>query len=594
MHLITHFPYRPSRGTQHLEAQGRLSFHPQSPKLVNVNLGKDFPKTFENQILSLFHSQKTSFLRSVVAIIRHGDRTPKQKLKMEVSDESFINIFQQYKGMTKGKIKLKKPRDMQKVLDTTRALLEKENIKESRSKLEQLKTVLEMYGHFSGINRKIQMKVITKTRLQLIAKWGGELTAVGREEAELMGKQYRSLYPGFYHLNDGIDTNKRLHRLHSSYQHDLKIYASDEGRVQMTAAAFTKGFLALNGELPPILVQMVKSANTNGLLDNETDELHEFAGQVKQRLHKIVQSKDVINETRIGNVIPTASSTMNKSLLQKSLGKMVDQLYEQVKSMTAAIKYIPNDVELYNHETVEIMLGRWSKLEKDFYDTSTGEFNVSKVPDIYDSIKYDILHNSVLAIPVMNDLYKTSQILADIVIPQEYGMTIAEKLNISHGYCVPLLQKIAVDLQANAYAGQDDSVHRISSSYSDGVTNDRHIRTRLYFTSESHIHSLFNILRFGGLCNTDNEEWNKATQFLSNVNELNYMSQIVIKHYEDTSKSADDPARQTIELYFSPGVALPTDEQNNQPVVAPMQKLHGSVNFADFIDFFSDVCNVSI
>ena len=142
MHPTIRFPCRPSRETQHFEAQGRLSFHPQSPKLVNVNLGKDFPKTFENQILSLLHSQKTSFLRSVVAIIRHGDRTPKQKLKMEVSDESFINIFQQYKGMAKGKIKLKKPRDMQKVLDTTRALLEKENIKESRSKLEQLKTVL--------------------------------------------------------------------------------------------------------------------------------------------------------------------------------------------------------------------------------------------------------------------------------------------------------------------------------------------------------------------------------------------------------------------------------------------------------------------
>lgn len=29
-------------------------------------------------------------------------------------------------------------------------------------------------------------------------------------------------------------------RLHSTYRHDLKIYASDEGRVQMTAAAFTK------------------------------------------------------------------------------------------------------------------------------------------------------------------------------------------------------------------------------------------------------------------------------------------------------------------------------------------------------------------
>ena len=62
-----------------------------------------------------------------------------------------------------------------------------------------------------------------------------------------------------------------LLRLHSTYRHDLKIYASDEGRVQMTAAAFAKGLLALEGEITPILVQMVKSANTNGLLDNESD-----------------------------------------------------------------------------------------------------------------------------------------------------------------------------------------------------------------------------------------------------------------------------------------------------------------------------------
>ena len=32
-------------------------------------------------------------------------------------------------------------------------------------------------------------------------------------------------------------------RLHSTFRHDLKIYASDEGRVQMTAAAFTKVLL---------------------------------------------------------------------------------------------------------------------------------------------------------------------------------------------------------------------------------------------------------------------------------------------------------------------------------------------------------------
>jgi hypothetical protein len=47
----------------------------------------------------------------------------------------------------------------------------------------------------------------------------------------------------------------------------------------MTAAAFAKGLLALEGELAPILVQMVKSANTNGLLDNESEELHGFSGE---------------------------------------------------------------------------------------------------------------------------------------------------------------------------------------------------------------------------------------------------------------------------------------------------------------------------
>ena len=47
-----------------------------------------------------------------------------------------------------------------------------------------------------------------------------------------------------------------LLRLHSTYRHDLKIYSSDEGRVQMSAAAFTQGLLDLEGaSLTPILVR---------------------------------------------------------------------------------------------------------------------------------------------------------------------------------------------------------------------------------------------------------------------------------------------------------------------------------------------------
>lgn len=32
------------------------------------------------------------------------------------------------------------------------------------------------------------------------------------------------------------------------------------------------------------------------------------------------------------------------------------------------------------------------------------------------------------------------------------------------------------------------------------MSPERHVRTRLYFTSESHVHSLLSTLRYGALC----------------------------------------------------------------------------------------------
>ncbi len=47
---------------------------------------------------------------------------------------------------------------------------------------------------------------------------------------------------------------------------------------------------------------------------------------------------------------------------------------------------------LYHEETLQLMVTRWGKLEKDF-KLKTGLFDISKIPDIYDCIKYDLLHN---------------------------------------------------------------------------------------------------------------------------------------------------------------------------------------------------------
>jgi len=162
-------------------------------------------------------------------------------------------------------------------------------------------------------------------------------------------------------------------------------------------------------------------------------------------------------------------------------------------------------------------------------------------------LRYDLQHNtSVLSSEPAQELYKYAKNMADVVIPQEYGITRSEKLTIAQGICAPLLRKIRADLQRNvdpgssSGAGGDDmdrpvgsgtgdhtssaettdggteeeeevgadedggedeaSVFRLNPRYSSGVCSPgRHVRTRLYFTSESHIHSLLTVLSLGGL-----------------------------------------------------------------------------------------------
>ncbi|XP_062411202.1 inositol hexakisphosphate and diphosphoinositol-pentakisphosphate kinase 2 isoform X8 [Sardina pilchardus] len=533
-------------------------------------------------------------LRCVIAVIRHGDRTPKQKMKMEVRHQRFFDLFEKCEGYKSGKLKLKKPKQLQEVLDIARQLLVElgqnndSEIEESKAKLEQLKTVLEMYGHFSGINRKVQLTYLPHGRpktsseeedvkrddpsLLLVLKWGGELTPAGRVQAEELGRAFRCMYPGGQGDYAGFPGCGLL-RLHSTYRHDLKIYASDEGRVQMTAAAFAKGLLALEGELTPILVQMVKSANMNGLLDSDSDSLSSCQQRVKARLHEILQKDRDFTAEDYEKLAPTGSTSLVKSMqLIKNPVKTCDKVYSLIQSLTQQIRQRledplatgnrNRDIQLYHSETLELMLRRWSKLEKDF-KMKNSRYNISKIPDIYDCIKYDVQHNSSLKLDNTMEIYRLSKALADIVIPQEYGIAQPEKLDIAKGYCTPLVRKIRSDLQRTQ---DDDTVNKLHPVYSRGVMSpERHVRTRLYFTSESHVHSLLSILRYGALCDeAKDDQWKRAMEYLKVVSELNYMTQIVIMLYEDPSKDPSSEERFHVELHFSPG-AKGCEEDKNLP-----------------------------
>ncbi|RXM93935.1 Inositol hexakisphosphate and diphosphoinositol-pentakisphosphate kinase 2 [Acipenser ruthenus] len=468
-------------------------------------------------------------LRCVIAIIRHGDRTPKQKMKMEVRNPMFFDLFEKYEGYKTGKLKLKKPKQLQEVLDIARQLLAELGqhndceIEEKKSKLEQLKTVLEMYGHFSGINRKVQLTYLPhgqpKTSseeedsrkegpsLLLVLKWGGELTPAGR------------------------------------------------------------GLLALEGELTPILVQMVKSANMNGLLDSDRDSLSGCQHRVKARLHEIMQKDQDFTEEDFDRLAPTGSSSVLNSM--KLVGNPVqtcDRVYALIQSLTSQIRTRLEDpksadLQLYHSETLELMLQRWSKLERDFRMKS-GRYDISKIPDIYDCIKYDVQHNSSLGLEDTLELFRLSKALADIIIPQEYGIDKEEKLDIAYTYCLPLIKKIQLDMQRTH---EDESVNKLHPLYSRGVMSPgRHVRTRLYFTSESHVHSLLSVFRYGGLLDELNDQqWKRAMDYLGAVSELNYMTQIVIMIYEDNNKNEEkqtDPGSIEDLSHDEPDRALPLSE----------------------------------
>eukprot|EP00075_Anas_platyrhynchos_P032975 XP_027322228.1 inositol hexakisphosphate and diphosphoinositol-pentakisphosphate kinase 1 isoform X2 [Anas platyrhynchos] len=526
-------------------------------------------------------------LRCVIAVIRHGDRTPKQKMKMEVKHPRFFELFEKYDGYKTGKLKLKKPEQLQEVLDIARQLVVELGthsdceIEERKSKLEQLKSVLEMYGHFSGINRKVQLTYLphghpkaasedegrreSSPSLLLVLKWGGELTPAGRVQAEELGRAFRCMYPGGQGDYAGFPGCGLL-RLHSTYRHDLKIYASDEGRVQMTAAAFAKGLLALEGELTPILVQMVKSANMNGLLDSDSDSLSSCQHRVKARLHEIMQKDAEFCEEDYEKLAPTGSaSLLNSMTFIQNPVDICNQVFTLIENLTSQIRKRLEDpksadLQLYHSETLELMLQRWSKLERDFRMKS-GRYDISKIPDIYDCIKYDVQHNCALKLEGTAELFRLSKALADVIIPQEYGINKEEKLEIAIGFCLPLIKKIQLDLQRTH---EDESVNKLHPLYSRGVLSPgRHVRTRLYFTSESHVHSLLSIFRYGGLLDENkDQQWKRAMDYLSAISELNYMTQIVIMLYEDNNKDPSSEERFHVELHFSPGVKGCEEDRN--------------------------------
>lgn len=223
-------------------------------------------------------------------------------------------------------------------------------------------------------------------------------------------------------------------------------------------------------------------------------------------------------------------------------------------------------------ENPQLFKERWGKLFKEFCDTE--KVDPGKLSELYDSMKFDALHNRQflewvflppddfvydeeghvgLMQPLgsiedsydsyfklypgstptkpkidkrlsrLKQLYNLAKVLFDFVTPQEYGIEDEEKLEIGLLTSLPLLREIVMDLE-EVQASPD-------------------AKSFFYFTKESHIYTLLNCILEGGI----------QTKIARRaIPELDYLSQICFELYE-SKDSESDKFSYSIRISISPG-----------------------------------------
>lgn len=115
---------------------------------------------------------------------------------------------------------------------------------------------------------------------------------------------------------------------------------------------------------------------------------------------------------------------------------------------------------------------------------------------------------SIALLMQLVELLPLAKALADVIMPQEYGQTVEEKLAVGRAISQKIIAKILYDLrtacgkfdQRKDKDFMDEPLHRGDTSNSEDLrvpNSTETVRSRFYFTSESHINSIINLLRLG-------------------------------------------------------------------------------------------------
>ncbi|SOV09832.1 probable VIP1 - actin cytoskeleton organization and biogenesis-related protein [Ustilago sp. UG-2017a] len=402
-------------------------------------------------------------LKASVTVFRHGDRTPKQKLKRS---------FKPSETWAAPLIALLQGRREEIILRTQLELVStaaSEALALPGANREDLELIMQLINRKKDMpGTKVQIKPSFDkasgdlSKMQLIIKWGGEFSHAARHQAKDFGNNMR----------------KDMIIMNADALSNCTVYTSSERRVTASAEIFAAAFLDESSGEKEMIIR-------KDLLD-DSNAAKDVMDVVKQKL-KASLRPDSAEANRVPEDWPEDLPPPAKLALEiaRLLGKLRELMRQNYKTLGKGIERI--QTRWCTHETPQLFRERWEKLFNDFEEDP---HDPSRSSELYDMLSHDGLHNrqfveAVFADPAvreeevdkrlihLHDLYRKALALFSFICPREYGITAEEKEEIGFLTSMSLLKNIVEDLKG--------------SKESKGICS-------LYFTKESHIHTLLNLV----------------------------------------------------------------------------------------------------
>ncbi|KAM3526291.1 hypothetical protein NHJ13051_003547 [Beauveria bassiana] len=396
------------------------------------------------------HSWK---LKGMVSVIRHADRTPKQKYKFTFHTEPFIALLKGHQEEVlligeaalasvmqavdiafeqgvedRGKLKSLrnvlvkkgswagtkvqiKPMFRKKKTDKSAMSLPNVNEEEESAAQGDSDHVAENGTHRVSPRRHDSLSGVTMSKftaaeeslvldkLQLVIKWGGEPTHSARYQAQELGENMR---------NDLMLMNRDI-------LDEVHVFSSSERRVTASAQIWAASFLAQK-EMPEDFITVRKDLlddsnaakdetdkvkkKLKGLLRKGNERPEQFAwpenmpepSEVQTRVVQLMNFHRRVMQYNYGKLYSGAATSLgaiSNPSTEKLNGESSSASISSALSHANAVTSIQS--RWCSGEDAELFRERWEKLFSEFCDGE--KVDPSKISELYDTMKFDALHN---------------------------------------------------------------------------------------------------------------------------------------------------------------------------------------------------------